>query len=237
MFQEGLQCPVCLIEADPFGDHQVGCGGNCNRILRHNSLRDAFFSAFQTAALAPQKEAPSLVPGTQCRPADVYLPCWKRVASCIGCQRHFNHATTNSSGCSRKSRSCPVGCGGEKNLQLMVQLTKLLEFLSFLWPSSLLVAWVTPLLTLFPASVVFWANVLASPPVNQHVTCSKRLLYLSGEVMQQPGSTAVHLSHHLLIVWFDSVLFCFSLFFFVFLFCFLVLFLLCSFDFFFSCVH
>ena len=30
MFQERLQCPVCLVEADPFGDHQVGCGGNCD---------------------------------------------------------------------------------------------------------------------------------------------------------------------------------------------------------------
>ena len=28
MFEEGIRCPVCHVLADPFGDHQVGCGGN-----------------------------------------------------------------------------------------------------------------------------------------------------------------------------------------------------------------
>ena len=60
-----------------FGDHHVGCGGNADRIFRHNSLRDAVFSAAQSAALVPRKEVPSLIPGSQHRPADVYLPCWK----------------------------------------------------------------------------------------------------------------------------------------------------------------
>ena len=78
MFQEGGKCPVCHALADPFGDHQVGCGGNCDRIFRHNSIRDAVFSAAQSAALAPRREVPSLIPGTQSRPADIYLPCWKR---------------------------------------------------------------------------------------------------------------------------------------------------------------
>ena len=78
LFQEGFQCLVCLVEADPFRENQVGCGGNCDRILRHNSLRDAVFPAAQTAALAPRREVSSLVPGTQSQPADLYLPCWKR---------------------------------------------------------------------------------------------------------------------------------------------------------------
>ena len=60
------------------GDHQVGCGGNGDRIHRHDSIRDAVFSAAQSAALAPLKEAPSLIPGSSTRPADVYLPNWKR---------------------------------------------------------------------------------------------------------------------------------------------------------------
>ena len=78
MFEEGGKCPVCHALADPFGDHHVGCGGNCDRIFRHNSIRDAVFSAAQSAALAPRREVPSLIPGTQSRPADIYLPCWKR---------------------------------------------------------------------------------------------------------------------------------------------------------------
>ena len=73
-------CQICnrAIAADPFGDHQVGCGGNGDRIHRHDALRDALFSAAQTAALAPKKEVPALIPGSSSCPADVYLPIWSR---------------------------------------------------------------------------------------------------------------------------------------------------------------
>ena len=77
MFEENPRCPVCLSTSDHFGDHHVGCGGNMDRIFRHNSLRDAVFSAAQTATLAPRKKVLSLIPGSQNRPADVFLPCWK----------------------------------------------------------------------------------------------------------------------------------------------------------------
>ena len=33
---------------------------------------------YQTAALAPRKELPSLIPGSQARPADIFLPNWER---------------------------------------------------------------------------------------------------------------------------------------------------------------
>jgi len=78
MYEEGSRCPICLAGSDPFGDHQVGCGGNGDRIYRHNSIRDAVFSAAQSAALAPRKEVPSLIPASCSRPADVYLPIWKQ---------------------------------------------------------------------------------------------------------------------------------------------------------------
>ena len=69
-------CPECGRVADMFGDHQVGCGGNGDRIARHNAVRDVLFSAAQSAALAPIKEAPSLVPSSSSRPADILLPAW-----------------------------------------------------------------------------------------------------------------------------------------------------------------
>ena len=78
MGEEGAACLVCRGACDAYGDHQVGCGGNGDRIHRHDSIRDAVFSAAQSAALAPLKEAPSLIPGSSTRPADVYLPNWKR---------------------------------------------------------------------------------------------------------------------------------------------------------------
>ena len=75
-----LPCSCCPDGklADPMGDHQVGCGGNGDRIHRHDSLRDALFSAAQSAALAPRREVPALIPGSSSRPADVFLPNWCR---------------------------------------------------------------------------------------------------------------------------------------------------------------
>ena len=69
-------CPECGGSADPFGDHQVGCGGNGDRISRHNAIRDVVFNAAQSAALAPSKEAPNLVQDSSVRPADILLPNW-----------------------------------------------------------------------------------------------------------------------------------------------------------------
>ena len=69
-------CPECHGIADPFGDHQVGCGGNGDRIARHNGIRDVLFSAAQCAALATTKEASNLVPGSSSRPADILLQNW-----------------------------------------------------------------------------------------------------------------------------------------------------------------
>ena len=78
MFEDDMTCPVCHSTADCYGDHQVGCGANPDQIHRHNFVRDALFSAAQSAALAPRREVPSLIPGTQSRPADVFLPNWSR---------------------------------------------------------------------------------------------------------------------------------------------------------------
>ena len=69
--------PALNVTALPtFGDHQVGCGGNGDRISCHNAIRDVIFSAAQSAALAPSKESLSIVPSSLSRPADVLLPNW-----------------------------------------------------------------------------------------------------------------------------------------------------------------
>ena len=71
-------CPECQHTADEHGDHQVGCGGNGDRITRHNAIRDVLFSAAQSAALAPSREATGVVPDSLSRPADILLPTWSR---------------------------------------------------------------------------------------------------------------------------------------------------------------
>ena len=77
MSEDGIKCTVCHADADPFGDHQVGCGGNGDRIYPHDFLRDALFSAVRSAALAPRRELPSLIPDSHSRLANVFLPSWK----------------------------------------------------------------------------------------------------------------------------------------------------------------
>ena len=74
LFEDGTQCPVCQVATNPFGDHHVGCGGNGDRIFRHNALRDVVFSAAQSAALAPRREVPSLIPSSRSRPMDIFSP-------------------------------------------------------------------------------------------------------------------------------------------------------------------
>ena len=74
--QENWICPACSSNSDPYGDHMVSCGGNGDRIHRHNSLRDVMFSVAQSATLSPRKELPSLIPGCSSKPADVFLPYW-----------------------------------------------------------------------------------------------------------------------------------------------------------------
>ena len=62
--------------ADSLGDHQVGCGGNGDRIYHHDALRHALFSAAQSAALGPRKEVRALIAGSCSRPGDIFLPHW-----------------------------------------------------------------------------------------------------------------------------------------------------------------
>ena len=71
-------CPACLGTADPFGDHQVGCGGNGDRITRHNAIRDVVFNAAQSAALAPTKRS-QIFSASLSRPADILLPTWSQL--------------------------------------------------------------------------------------------------------------------------------------------------------------
>ena len=74
MFEENSSCPQCQRPSDSYGDYQVGCGGNGDRLFSHSSLRDILFAAAHSAALAPRKEAPVLTPGSIGKLADVFFP-------------------------------------------------------------------------------------------------------------------------------------------------------------------
>ncbi len=78
LHSDQFTCPECHGVADSFGDHQVGCGGNSDRISRHNAIRDVVFNVAQSTALSPSKETPGLVPDSASRPADVLYPLDQR---------------------------------------------------------------------------------------------------------------------------------------------------------------
>ena len=74
MLEEGSVCLVCQVSTNGFRNHQVSCGGNGDIIHRHDSLGNVLFSTAQSAALAPRREVPALIPGANSRPADVHPP-------------------------------------------------------------------------------------------------------------------------------------------------------------------
>ena len=75
MFSDG-PCPHCSLQIDAFGDHHLTCLGQGGKITRHDSLRDVIFFAARMAALSPKLETPYLLPSSNARPADIYLPSW-----------------------------------------------------------------------------------------------------------------------------------------------------------------
>ena len=69
-------CPACRAPSDKLGDHALCCANEGERIARHNALRDALYSIAAAASLGPAKEVRFLLPGSDRRPADVFLPYW-----------------------------------------------------------------------------------------------------------------------------------------------------------------
>ena len=76
VFTSSGSCPACKAPSDRLGDHALCCGNEGERIARHNALRDALHSTAAAASLGPSKEVRFLIPGSDKRPADVFLPYW-----------------------------------------------------------------------------------------------------------------------------------------------------------------
>ena len=70
-------CPACATPMDVYGDHSLACSTENERICRHDALRDAIFEQASHAGLFPKKEARSLIPDSQRRPGDIYIPHWR----------------------------------------------------------------------------------------------------------------------------------------------------------------
>ena len=77
VYNSDSPCLVCGKPNDRLGDHAVGCGGDTERIARHDRIRDVLYHAAASAALGPRREVP-VSGNSQSRPADVYIPNWNR---------------------------------------------------------------------------------------------------------------------------------------------------------------
>jgi len=67
-------CPGCGVAMDVFGYHALTCSHLGGLGVRHNKLRDVWLRYFKLAGIPAQKEAPSLLPGSAARPADIFVP-------------------------------------------------------------------------------------------------------------------------------------------------------------------
>ena len=112
MFEEGLRCPLCHAVANPFGDHQVDCGGNRERILRHNSFGYAVFSV---SCLGAPKGSPLSSPRHP-EPACWHLPplLEKGLPSRFDVTVISTWQQSTIRGAAKKSGRHPLVCQGEK---------------------------------------------------------------------------------------------------------------------------
>ena len=95
VFDAEYHCPLCDDVIDRYGDHCLTCACGGDRTRRHNLLRNEAFHICNSAGLNPELEKPGLLQPrpingavqengsireleSMRRPADVYLPRWKR---------------------------------------------------------------------------------------------------------------------------------------------------------------
>ena len=95
LFDSEFNCPLCDEVVDKHGDHCLTCSCGGDRTKRHNLLRNEVFHQCNSAGLNPELEKPGLLqprplfgasqengvqrdPQALRRPADVYLPRWRR---------------------------------------------------------------------------------------------------------------------------------------------------------------
>ena len=95
IFESYTHCPFCDEVIDVYGDHCLVCSCGGDRTKRHNLLRNEVFFFCNSAGLNPELEKPGLLqprplggashengstrdPNELRRPADIYLPRWRR---------------------------------------------------------------------------------------------------------------------------------------------------------------
>ena len=94
LLEEGdCRAEHCSRQLDVLGDQTLHCRDDHGmKGGRHDRIRDLIFKEAQKASLSPTMEMPGLVPGSQSRPADVFIPSWvngKKTAFDIAHSRRY----------------------------------------------------------------------------------------------------------------------------------------------------
>ena len=97
---------------DIYGDYAIACHGRGDAIARHDRIRDKIVSACSSANLSPVVEKKNLIPESQSRPGDIFVPTWK-----AGKPAAFDVTLSRNSGFQKNTNCCYlVQIGDTKNL-------------------------------------------------------------------------------------------------------------------------
>ena len=135
---------------------------------------------------------PSLIPGTQSRPADIFSPeLEEETTSCPGCDCYLHHCSCSPYKELLLHQGMPLPWvrkgSGPLILKPVIQLVSVLS----LWSLSLWVDGAKRRLTPSPVLVVYWVNVWESLLVNLSDTFSSDVLYLYGEATRPSGFVVI----------------------------------------------
>ena len=72
------KCPFCKPGVlDIYGHQAMACHGRGDAIARHDRIKDKIVSACSSAYLSPVLEKKNLIPESQSRSGDIFVPTWK----------------------------------------------------------------------------------------------------------------------------------------------------------------
>ena len=74
VYDSVFACPSCGVAMDRSGYHALTCRHAGSLGVRHNALREIFLDFLCRAGIRATREAPSLLPGSAARPADIFVP-------------------------------------------------------------------------------------------------------------------------------------------------------------------
>jgi len=74
VYDSVFACPSCGVAMDRLGYHALTCRHAGSLGVRHNALREIFLDFLCRAGIGATREAPSLLPGSAARPADIFVP-------------------------------------------------------------------------------------------------------------------------------------------------------------------